>query len=122
MATGPGPRHPALTFEDIGGVTIATFTVPELLQEQDVRAVGEQLFHLVDELGRRKLLLDFGDVEHMSSAVLGTLVTLHQKVQAAGGRLVLCAIDPQIREVFAITRLEKVFVIRRDQQEALQAF
>jgi anti-sigma B factor antagonist len=43
-------------------------------------------------------------------------------VQSAGGRLVLCNIDPQIREVFEITRLDKLFVIKNDEQEALQVF
>jgi anti-anti-sigma regulatory factor len=40
----------------------------------------------------------------------------------AGRKLVLCNIDPQIREVFAITKLDKLFVIRGEEQEALQAF
>jgi anti-sigma B factor antagonist len=50
------------------------------------------------------------------------LVTLNKKIKAAGGKLVLCNIDPQIREVFEITKLDKLFVIRGEEQEALQAF
>jgi anti-anti-sigma regulatory factor len=43
-------------------------------------------------------------------------------VQSAGGRLVLCNIDASIREVFEITKLDKLFVIKNDEQEALQVF
>jgi anti-sigma B factor antagonist len=50
------------------------------------------------------------------------LVTLHKKIRAAGAKHVLCRIDPQIREVIALTKLEEVFVIRGDEQEALEAF
>jgi anti-sigma B factor antagonist len=58
----------------------------------------------------------------MSSAALGKLITLNKKVQTAGGRLVLCNIRQEIREVFEITKLDKLFVIKRDEQEALQVF
>ena len=41
--------------------------------------IGEQLFSLVDELGRRKILLNFGNVEFLSSAALGKLITLNKQ-------------------------------------------
>ena len=116
------PRRRRLEVEDIGDVTVVSFTDRKILDEQNIQVIGEQLFSLVDELGRKKLLLNFGNVEYMSSAALGKLITLNKKVQAVGGRLVLCKIDPQIREVFEITKLDKLFTIRGDEQEALQVF
>src|SRR5438067_10734462 len=116
------PRRQRLEVEDIGDVTVVNFIDKKILDEQNIQLIGEQLFRLVDELGRRKLLLNFGNVEYMSSAALGKLITLNKKVQAAGGRLILCNIDPQIREVFEITKLDKLFDIRNEEQEALQMF
>ncbi len=116
------PRRRRLEAEEIGDVTVVSFMDRKILDEQNIQIIGEQLFSLVDESGRKKLLLNFGNVEYMSSAALGKLITLNKKVQAAGGRLVLCNIDPQIREVFEITKLDKLFVIRGDEQEALQEF
>ncbi len=116
------PRRRRLEVEDIGDVTVVNFTDRKILDEQNIQVIGEQLFSLIDELNRKKLLLNFGNVEYMSSAALGKLITLNKKVQTAGGRLVLCNIDPQIREVFEITKLDKLFVIRGDEQEALQVF
>jgi anti-sigma B factor antagonist len=108
--------------ETIGDVTVASFRDRKLLAAQNIQVVGDDLLHLVDESSAKKLLLNFSNVEYMSSAMLGMLVTLHKKVQTAKGRLVLCNIDPQIREAFAITNLDKLFVIRADEQQALQAF
>src|SRR5919204_4693908 len=105
------PRRRRLEVEDIGDVTVVHFTDRKILDEENIQVIGEQLFSLVDELGRTKLLLNFHNVEYMSSAALGKLITLNKKVQSAGGRLVLCNIDPQIREVFEITKLDKLFVI-----------
>ena len=116
------PRRRRLELEDIGDVTVVNFVDRKILDEQNIQIIGEQLFSLVDEEGLRKLLLNFGNVEYLSSAALGKLITLNKKLQAAGGRLVLCNIDPQIKEVFEITKLNKLFTIHEEEQAALQAF
>jgi anti-sigma B factor antagonist len=121
MSSQP-PRRRRLELEELGDVTVVSFTDRKILDEQNIQIIGDQLFSLVDEQGRKKILLNFGNVEYMSSAALGKLITLNKKVNTAGGRLVLCNIDPQIREVFEITKLDKLFVIKSDEQEGLQVF
>jgi len=116
------PSRRRLEVEDIGDVTVVNFIDKKILDEQNIQIIGEQLFSLVDELGRRKLILNFSNVEYLSSAALGKFITLNKKVNAAGGRLVLCNIDPQIYEVFEITKLNKLFNIQKEEQAALQAF
>jgi anti-sigma B factor antagonist len=116
------PRRRRLEVEDIGDVTVVNFIDRKILDEQNIQLIGEQLFSLVDEVGRRKLLLNFGNVEYLSSAALGKLITLNKKLQGVGGKLILCNIDPQIYEVFEITKLDRFFTIQKEEQAALQAF
>jgi anti-sigma B factor antagonist len=116
------PRRRRLEVEDVGDITVVNFTDRKILDEQNIQLIGEQLFGLVDESGRKKILLNFGNVEYLSSAALGKLITLNKKLQAVGGRLILCNIDPQIYEVFEITKLNKLFNIHKEEQAALQAF
>jgi len=116
------PRRRRLEVENIGDVTVVNFVDRKILDEQNIQIIGEQLFSLVDEEGSRKLLLNFGNVEYLSSAALGKLITLNKKLQNAKGRLILCNIDAQIHEVFEITKLDKFFKIIKDEQAALQAF
>ena len=116
------PRRWRLEVEDVGGVTVATFTDRKILDEQNIQVIGDQLFRLVDEKGRKDLVLNFANVEFMSSAALGKLMVLRKKVQEAGGKLVLCNIAPGIYEVFTITKLDKLLTICGDEQEALQKF
>ena len=118
----PQPRRRRLEVEDIGDITVVNFVDKKILDEQNIQMIGDDLFRLVDELGRRKVLLNFGNVEFMSSAALGKLITLNRKLQSAGGKLVLCEIDPQIYEVFEITKLNKLFTIVKDEQTGLQSF
>lgn len=116
------PRRPRLEVEEIGDVTVVNFIDKKILDEQNIQRIGEDLFSLVDELGRRKILLNFSIVEYLSSAALGKFITLNKKVQAAGGKLVLCNIEPNIYEVFEITKLNKLFNIQKDEQAGLQIF
>lgn len=116
------PRRRRLEVEPIGDVTVVNFVDRKILDEQNIQVIGEQLFGLVDQDGLRKIVLNFRNVEYLSSAALGKLITLNKKLQAAKGQLVLCNIGPQIFEVFEITKLDKFFKIRKEEQDALQAF
>lgn len=116
------PRRRRLELEDVGEVTVVNFVDKKILDEQNIQIIGEQLFDLVDNQGKKKILLNFGNVEFLSSAALGKLITMNKKVQQVGGKLVMCNIAREILEVFEITKLDKLFKIFKDEQTALQAF
>jgi len=116
------PRRRRLEVEIIGDVTVVNFVDRKILDEQNIQVIGEQLFSLVDEESSRKMLLNFGNVEYLSSAALGKLISLNKKLQGVKGKLVLCNIDKSIMEVFEITRLDKFFKIVKDEQTGLQSF
>ena len=69
-----------------------------------------------------KLLVSFANVDHLSSAALGTLITVNTKIRNKGGKLCLANIDPQIYEVFVITRLNQLFEIKESTDEAMKVF
>ena len=122
MGMSQQPRRRRLEVEDMGDIAVVNFVDKKILDEQNIQMIGDDLFRLVDELGRRKILLNFRNVEFLSSAALGKLITLNRKVQAVKGKLILCGITKEIREVFEITKLDKLFVIQQDEQVALQSF
>lgn len=111
-----------LRLETIDGVTAVSFVESKIVSEESIQEVGEQLYSLVDKEGHRQLLLNFGNVQYMSSAALGKLINLKKKVGAAGGKLKLCSIHPELKVVFKITRLDQVFEIFDEEQAALDSF
>jgi anti-sigma B factor antagonist len=111
-----------LDIEEIGDITIAKFIDKKILDENNIQVIGNQLFGLIDEERRLKIILDFSSVEYLSSAALGKLITMEKKVKAAKGKLRLCCIRPEIYEVFAITKLNRLFKICEDQERALEGF
>jgi anti-sigma B factor antagonist len=112
--------HRRLDIEESGDVTIAKFVDKKILDEGNIQIIGNQLFSLVEDDGRTKIVLDFSNVEYLSSAALGKLITMDKKVKAAKGKLRLCTVRPDIYEVFAITKLNKLFDMRDTLEQALE--
>ena len=50
-------------------------------------------------------VLDFRAVQYLSSAGFRPLLSLNRQVRERGGRMVLCHLQPQVEEVFSVTRL-----------------
>jgi anti-sigma B factor antagonist len=111
-----------LNIEIIADIAVVRFLDKRILDEPTIQAIAEQLFSLVENDGRRKLLLNFDGVEYMSSAALGKLINLHKKLQALKGQLGMCNVIAQIFEVFAITKLDKIFKIYPDVDTGLTSF
>ncbi|MDX9910827.1 MAG: STAS domain-containing protein [Phycisphaerales bacterium] len=111
-----------LRVTNAGDVTQVSFIDRNILDEANIQAIGEEISRLVDAKDQPKLLIDFQNVDHLSSAALGTLLTIRSRVSGRGGKLRLSNIDPQIYEVFVITRLNKLFDIHETTDQALASF
>lgn len=114
--------HRRIDVSKVGDVTVVKFIDKKILDEASIQELGLELFGLIEQLNRKSILLNFSDVEFLSSAALGKLITLDRKVKTAKGRLKMSNIRPEILEVFQITKLNKVFDIRGDEAEAIAAF
>ena len=115
-------EHHRIKVAEIDGVTVVRFTDRKILDELIIQELGQELFALVEGEDRKNLLLNFTNVEFLSSAALGKLISLHKKIERAGGVLKLSNIRPEIYDVFKITRLNEKFDIRDEQEDALADF
>ena len=106
----PPHRH-TLKVQRRGAATVVHFPGQLLLDSEALQAVREQLATLAEEAGQGQVLVNLANVAALASTVLAALMTLHTKVQTAGGSLVLCNIEPPLDEVFKTSRLDKFFHI-----------
>jgi anti-sigma B factor antagonist len=107
---------------EIGDITRVNFRDRKILDPGNIESLGEELFALVEQDGRKSLLLDFTNVEFLSSAALNKLILLDKKIKAANGRLKICSLRPEIRNVFVITSLHQLFEIKENEKEAIASF
>ena len=57
------------------------------------------------------VLIDFKNVSFMDSSGLGSLVLALKTVRAAGGKLFVCSVNEQIKMLFELTSMDRVFEI-----------
>lgn len=69
------------------------------------------------ENGTDIVLLDFQDVTFMDSSGLGAVVLSLKTVRASGGKLFICSINDQIRMLFELTSMDRVFQIFANREE-----
>lgn len=105
----------------VGEVTQIEFIESKILDESNIQQISDEMCAVVDEQPTPKVVIRFGNVEHLSSAALGALITVNNRVKGKDGTLCLSEIDTQIREVFAITKLDKIFPIFETSDEAMSS-
>ena len=101
--------------------TIIDFQVQSLMSGQELQRIEQSLYQLVEE-GASKLLLDFTQVQYLSSQAIGIVVALRAKTtKAPGGKLALCGVGTQLHQLLKITALDRILPIYKTRKDALAA-
>ena len=113
----------ALKSEVKDGARVVSFSTEKLLSEGIIQQVGDELMATADDAAPgEKVVLNFDGVSFMSSAMLGRLVMFHKKCKQGQVQLKVCSIAPDIFEVFKITKLNKLFDVCKNEEQALASF
>lgn len=116
----PNVNH-KIGLDTLDDVAVITFNEPRLTETDVINSVGDQLYGLVEDAGYKKVLLNFSNVQFMSSTMLGKVMGLHRKLDPKGGELAVCCLSPALRLPFRITQFDKVIPIFDDEFSALDA-
>ncbi len=106
-----GQEQPKIKVEYGIDVTLVTFTDERIVDEDQIKELQKSFQAVVERNDDKKMVLNFANVRFMTSALLGLLIRIHKRVCESGGRLQLSNLDSNIRKVFEITQLTKVFDI-----------
>jgi len=80
-------------------------------------AFKEAVVHEIGE-DQKALIVDFSKIEFIDSSGLGMLVSL-LKMMNGKGDMMLCALNPGIRNMFTLPRMDRIFRICPDRASAL---
>ncbi len=105
-----------------GDVTVVRFRDRRIANSLDIDALGKELYRLVEEGKHKRLILDFSDVDYLSSALIGKLISLNTKVRAGKGSVKLCSVRPEIFEIFHTCKLDRILSISKDLADASPSF
>jgi anti-anti-sigma factor len=102
-------------------VIIARFPRQVSLCGQMAEGVSEGLASLLSEPGQQRLLVDFENVQSLTSFMLGQLVKLNRTAESSGRRLALFNLSPYIRQTLEVSRLTILLSLFEDESAALRA-
>jgi anti-sigma B factor antagonist len=118
----PWAARMSLTTYAKDGILTVVFDDARILDEVKLSELGTELIETLNKTTEERVILDFRNVKFMSSSMLGKLVQVHKKAGEFKVKMKLCSIDPEIRQVFKITKLDKLFDIEADEASARAAF
>jgi len=106
-----------LNLEKINGFDILT------VQDQRIDAhnsaeLKEYLSQLI-ERGETQIIVQLEHVRFIDSSGLGALLSGHKQLASKAGKFALSNIQPQVLSMFELTRLNRVFDIYTDIDEAV---
>ena len=109
---------PAVSIEPHAEVVWATVQRSEL-DDAALSQLQSEITTAADEKSMLPVVLDLSQVSYIPSMGLGTLVILMRNLKKNGQRFMLVGLQPEVRTVFAITRLDKLFEMHANLEAAL---
>ncbi len=91
------------------------------LDTQNSPGAQEQLIRLIDN-GATKILIDFEDLNYISSSGLRMLLVAVKRLEATSGQLRVCNANKTVQEVFEVSGFANIFSVYGSKTEALDGF
>ena len=114
----PKSAEEILTVEYVSGVCVVTISTREL-DSATSEELSSRLLALLNDGKSTRFLLDFDTVRYMESSCIGALVTFLKWLSRFDGKIALANVSENVRFIFAVTKLDKVFPLHRDVPSAL---
>jgi anti-sigma B factor antagonist len=104
--------------EVVGGVAIV-----DIKGDADLHIAHELRAAIMDAIdgGATSLVIDLSDTTFIDSMTLGVLLGAVKRLRPVGGRVSVVCTDPNIRRIFEITLLDRVFALHESRDAALEA-
>ena len=113
----------AFTVQQIEKFTVVEFKLDSLMDPLILERLGTDLYRLIDEEDRRRIIFDFEKVQYVSSQAIGIVMAMRKRLGLLkNSRLVLCSLSDKLQQLIKITGLEKLLTIKPTQKEAIKVW
>lgn len=122
MAINPESGTQDFTAARHGEVTVATLGEGlDILDEAGVEILSDLLIDLAEQMESPLLVVDLGYTRFFGTRFLELLLRLWNRLRKEGGELALCNLSGHCREILRVSRLDMVWPIYDDQEQAVEA-
>lgn len=99
---------------------VAVLSLEGRLDSNTSEAFEQRVMGKIDA-GSRQLVIDFSELEYISSAGLRVLLMAAKQLKGVGGAFALCGLKEHIREVFEISGFLPILTVVDDLDAAINA-
>jgi anti-sigma B factor antagonist len=117
---GEGNMNKHFRVDRHADVLAAHFLDKSIHADLAISSLGDELYAIVGRPDCLKLVLNFSNVEFLSSAMLGKLLSAKKMMAEKGSVLRLCEICTNIRMIFTVTHLDHILDIRDTEAGAVE--
>jgi anti-sigma B factor antagonist len=100
---------------------VAVIEIGGRFDAQSAPAIAECLEHITATTPGR-VVVNLADAAFLDSSALAVLVRAVKRCRMRGGDLRLCGVQPSVRLIFELTRLDRAFDMFADEDEAVRSF
>ena len=114
-------EQPLISLTKSGDALVIAILRKSLVDQVEIAELGEHLKRVGNEYPNKLIVLNFSDVEFMSSAALGAVIEANSVVKGNKGELRLANLTDDLKKIFKMTKLDKVIRIDDDFWVAVQS-
>lgn len=105
--------------EKIGDVLV--LRIKGRLDAVSTGSAEKRVFDFIDH-GQNKLLLNFAEVDYLSSAGMRMLLATTKRLKPLSGKLVVCSVSTNVMDVLRMSGFDHVIELSKSEQDALNKF
>jgi anti-sigma B factor antagonist len=109
-----------INVREVDGIGVVALDGRVVLGDES-NALREQVKKMLAE-GKKKIVLDMGNVTYIDSAGLGALVAAHHSARTQGATLKLSNLGQKFQEILQVTKLLTVFDVYPSEAAAIKSF
>jgi len=109
----------SLAVSQTNEVTVVSFRSTTVLDISTSQSLAKEMLRLASGPPAPRIVVDFSEVRFIASRMLGILVELTKKAQAAHGQVVVCGLQGDVNRVFRVMRLDKLLTIAESPKAAI---
>lgn len=121
MTDTPSPSPSPISIVKQDDIHIIHFK-RNIFNEEMLQEVQNELRQLITNTDKPRFVLDMSKVTHASSNFLGMMMDATLKTSHKQGQMRVCQMTAEVKEMFALTRLDKMVAIHQTCQDAIASF
>lgn len=110
---------PVTQIENLGDVVVVRVLAPQL-DELPAREMQHDVIAAAAETPHSPFVLDMSQVTFMPSLSLAVLVRISSDLRSRNQRLILAGLQPMVRQVIVVTRLDRLFELAESAEAAIR--